>query len=329
MHHLDNFSMDLANDGLTVPQLLNVLRASPGLQALKLTHMIERDIPQHSPTITLRHLKYIKLQFCNIGLVECILQRIRAPSCTRLSLNIGDERGFNFPHFLNESLQSFHSILRAIHRRRGGSEFVLNSRGFEWHTPDYSKMEGFSIHINNFFDPYFTDWVDRILKDDSGPWINFVYGGTFSETVLRSVAPMRRVTKAIIGDSWRGEDVSAALQFLSKPLTTSTSLPSLPCLQELILPSVGWNTQELLEMVQSRFCALSWETMERTPLTINVQHEGVAWVNMNRRPIPDLVTVIEIRKTSSVKCFKPVGWTDPVGMLAVTWNEKTSQPVWI
>lgn len=319
---------NVAQDSLTGPQLLDALRASPGLQVLNLKN-ITTEAPPPSSTITLHHLRCIKLRSCAVDLVAYILRQIQAPSCTRLCLSIDDEQEFDVQHFLNETLKSFHGILRTIHQRLGQSTVLLDSGGFAWYTPSDSKMEGFSLFIDGLFDPFCVGWVDNILQDESGLQISFGRGGTSSEAVLRSVARMRSVTKVLIRERGRrGADIRAALQFIGKSLPTSTSLPPLPCPQELLLPSGGWNTQDLLEMVQSRFHALSWKDMERTRLAINIPRGGFSWVGTTT-PILDLATIVEIRKTSGVQCVRLTGWKEPVGMSAVVWSEESSKPVWV
>lgn len=312
----------VTHDSLTAPLLLDALHASPDLQVLKLTDMAGTDIPQPSPTITLHRLKCIELHHCNIALVQCILRQVKAPSCTRLSLRIIYRDGLDLSHFLNEALRSFHPILRETHRLYGESEVLLDPLEVEWRTRGFADMEGFSINIILYSDPFFIEWIDRILEDYSGLVINFSSG--VGESLLRRIAPMLRVTKVIIGGrSFHGAEVSTALQFLSKPLPTNPSLPSLPCLQELRLPSAGWNIQDLLQMVQSRLCVVPWETMERTSLTITVQNGGIPLGGdggTSPRLLLDLITVVKIREASSVKSFKHVGWKDPRGMRAVVWD---------
>ncbi|KAG9050601.1 hypothetical protein FS837_004126 [Tulasnella sp. UAMH 9824] len=317
------------HNGQTTKNILDAIYASPGLQVLKLTGITGTDIPQSSPTITLQHLNYIKLHDCSNRLVDFILRGIQAPSCTRLSLSIiGLDEQFDAPHFLNDTLKSFHPILRKIHRLHRRSEVVLDSRGIEWHTLSDFDMGGFSIDIDSFFDPLFTDWVDRILEDETGLNICFGYGGTSNEAVLRSVAPMRRVTGVAMQEGWRQVNASPVLRFLGEPLATSPSLPSLPCLQELRLPSEGWKTRDLLEMVQSRFCTVGWEAMERTPLTIHVQRRRVVLRKGGTWRILDFAAVVNIRNTSGVECFNLAGWKNPEDKLAVVWNEEASKVVW-
>ncbi|KAG9050602.1 hypothetical protein FS837_004127 [Tulasnella sp. UAMH 9824] len=316
---------NVAHDGLTGGELLDTISASPGLQVLNLEG-IKTEIPLHSPTITLHHLRCIKLSFCAIHLVEYVLRQIRAPSCTRLCLTIGDEQGFDVPHFLKETFKSFHGTLRTIHQRLGESDLELDFGKFMWHTPDQSKMEGFSIYISGYFDPFSVRWVDSILRGGPGLRISFGDGGCDSEAMLRGVAPMQSVTKARIKDSRRATSIRAALQFLGKPLQTSTSLPSLPYLQELHLPPGGWDTRDVLEMVQSRFYACQWKDMDRTPLTIDMQRR---WYERGYTPkkIPDLPTIVQIRKTNGVQCVKLVEEDDPVGMLAEVWKDEGSEPI--
>ncbi|KAG9039018.1 hypothetical protein FS837_001075 [Tulasnella sp. UAMH 9824] len=315
---------DVTYDSLTAQPLLDALRASPGLQVLKLIRMRGKEIPQPSPTITLHHLKHITLYNCALSLVECILGGIQAPSCTGLTLSILDQRSLDVPHFLDVTLKPFHPILRKLHRLHGGSEVILDFRGFEWHTGNHWDEEGLSMYMESFNDPTLTEWIDRTLKGESGLMIVFGHGGTFSEAVLRSVAPMRCVTKVAIGKSWDIGSVGSVLQFLSKPLTTSASLPSLPCLQELYLPPKGWNTRDLLEMVQARFCTLGWEATERTPLTIDVVKWGLWGRGGPGLPL-DLATLVNIRKTSGVNLG---GRKHPEGTLALVWNDEASEAVW-
>ncbi|KAG8913885.1 hypothetical protein FRC00_001353, partial [Tulasnella sp. 408] len=286
------------------------------------------DILQASPPITLHHLKHLKLYNCILSLVECILGRIQAPSCTGLTLRIIDQRNLDVPHFLDVTLKPFHPILRKIHRLHRGSKVILDLRGIEWHAGNHWDMEGLSMYMENYYDSFFTDWVARTLEDESGPTIIFGYGGAVNDAVLRSVASMRSVTKVAIGDSLYRGSIHVVLQLLSKPLTTSASLPSLPCLQELDLPSEGWNTRVLLEMVQSRFCAFAWEAMVRTPLTINVVRRSGSWGRGGPGLLIDLATLVKIRKTSGVERFNLGGRKDSEGTLAVVWNDEASEAVW-
>ncbi|KIO24144.1 hypothetical protein M407DRAFT_244551 [Tulasnella calospora MUT 4182] len=139
---------------------------------------------------------------------------------------------------------------------------------------------------------------------------------------------MRQVTKLVIRPNSQGVDVPAAVQFLSKPLSPTASLPCLPCLREIELPSWGWDTQDVLDMVQFRFRALSSEGMEETLLTINVDRPGFNWA-ISPRPILELAALVKMRETLGVKCVQLDGWKDPKGMLAVAWNEEASKPVWV
>ncbi|KAG8891552.1 hypothetical protein FRC01_014639, partial [Tulasnella sp. 417] len=243
---------NVGRDGLRGPQLLDTLRASPGLEVLNLKG-IKAEVPPPSPTITLHHLRCIKLRSCAIDLVAYILQQIQAPSCTRLCLSIDDDQAFDVPHFLNEALKPFHGMLYTTHQRLRESTVLLDSGLFGWYTPSCSKMEGFSIFIDCPLDPRCVFWVDSILQDEPGLQISFGRAGAFNEAVLRSVAPMRSVTKVLIRESWSGVDNRTLLQFIGKPLPTGASLPSLPRLREVFLPSRGWKAQDLLEMVRSRF----------------------------------------------------------------------------
>lgn len=57
---------------------------------------------------------------------------------------------------------------------------------------------------------------------------------------MESIAPMRSVTKVLIGEVQRREVVDRFFQFLGKPLNTGSLLPLLPCLQELLMRCMGW-----------------------------------------------------------------------------------------
>lgn len=319
----------VVNDGLTGSHLLDILRASPGLQVLKLEE-IRTDIPPNSPVITLHQLKCINLDSCPIGLVQFILQHIRAPSCTKLGLCIDNERVFDASRFINETMNPFSGILLAIHKRSRESEIRLDSDGFYWYTLSSSNAnQGLSILIKDQFGPLFIRWVDRILQNEPGLRINFGDGATSSEAMLGSVAHMRCATKVLIGGGRPREDVSQMLKFLGQPLKTSSSLPSLPCLRELIIKSVSWSIQDLLDMVQSRFCGLSKETVERTLLTILLERGTFSWARV-AWPIIELTTLARIREMDGVGCIRLVGGArDSGGMLAVKWDEEASRPVWV
>ncbi|KAG8908063.1 hypothetical protein FRC01_007506, partial [Tulasnella sp. 417] len=181
---------NLAHATLTGGQLLDAIRASPGLQVLKLSGMTT-VIPPPSRTITLHHLRYISLVSCATDLVECIFRQVRAPSCTRLRLSIGYEQEIDAPRFLNETLKPFHHILSSIHRRLGGSVVPLDTGGFEWYTPDYSELDGFLILIHCMLDPSCISWIDSILQDEPGLRVYFEHDFPSSDDLLRSVAPMR------------------------------------------------------------------------------------------------------------------------------------------
>lgn len=320
-----------AGDGMKGSYLLNVLDASPGLQVLKLKG-ISTTTPPPSPITTLHHLKYIKLYYCDIELVEWICHQIRAPSCTRLVLSMDEEQVFDIPHFLSETLKPFHDILRTIHKRLGKSDIRLDSDGIQWVVSDYARdKQGLSIFFDGFFDPFFIHWVSQILQNEPGLQIIFADGATSSKAVLESLAPLRNVTRVTIRDGWHGVDVSAALRFLGEPPSTTASLPllpSLPCLREVKISSLHWEIQDVLNMVQSRFRELSSEGMEEPLLSIKVDRGGSHVFGITR-PIIDLATLVKTREASGVKCVQLGGWKDPKGMLAVAWNEEASKPVWV
>ncbi|KAG8910294.1 hypothetical protein FRC01_006409, partial [Tulasnella sp. 417] len=316
---------NLSDDSLTGSQLLNMLDASPGLQVLNLKGF-SMHIPPPSPIITLHHLKYLKLHSCAIQLVEWICHQILAPSCTKVVLSMDGEQVFDVPRFLNETLKPFHGILRSIHRQLGNSEIELDSDGIKWYGFDYTRDgRGLCVFIEGFFDPLFFQWVNHILQDEPGLQITFSNGATSNEAVLRSLALMRNVTKVEIDLSWQGGGISEALQFLGRPLSTTTSLPSLPCVREVEIPPGDWDVQEVLNMVQSRFHAFLREGVEEPLSTIKV-HRGTFISISVPRSILHLTSLVKIRQASGVKRLQIEGWKDPKGMLAVVWDEEISKP---
>ncbi|KAG8910382.1 hypothetical protein FRC01_006366, partial [Tulasnella sp. 417] len=315
----------LSRHSLTGSQLLNMLDASPGLQVLNLKG-ISMPTPPPSLTITLHHLKYLKLHSCAIKLVEWICHQIRTPSCTRVVLSMDDEQVFDIPRFLNETLKPFHGLLRSIHRQLEESEILLDSNGMQWYGFDYTlDGRGLCVFIEGFFDPLFLQWVNHILQDEPGLQITFSSGATSNEAVLRGLALMRNVTKVVIRHSWQGGGISEALQFLGRPLSTTTSPPSLPCVREIEIPTGDWDVQEVLDMVQSRFHAFLREGTEEPLSTIKV-NRGTFYSISAPRSILHLTSLVKIRQASGVKRLQIEGWKDPKGILAVVWDEEISKP---
>lgn len=315
--------------GLTGNHLLDILRASPSLQVLKL-HNIRTDTPPPSPLITLHQLWCIDFERLAIDLVYFIMRQIRAPSCTnlRIHLRIGDQQEFDVPRFIDEIMSPFNGILLAIHKEYGESEIRFDSCGFSWHTGNGPDADlGLTVAIVGVFDPLCIGWVDRILQNESHLRINFCDGAPLDVAVLGSVARMRCATKLLINGSQPREDVLPILKLLGQPLETGASLPSLPCLQELRITSVGWSSQDLLDMVQSRFCGLSWNTMERTSLSIGLERRAFSRAGVPQ-PIVELAALGKIREIHGVRCIELADANDCDGMLAVKWDEQSSRPAW-
>lgn len=244
-------------------------------------------------------------------------------------LGMVEDDDFDVRGLMEETLTPFHEILLSMHRRAGGSEIHLTRGGFGRYTRSCPNDEGgFVVYIPNVFGPSCTLGVDRILQDEHGLQIIFSEGAITSEDAFSSIVPMRSAKRVVVEGKDLGEMVRIVLEFLGKPLATNKSLPSLPYLQELRIASGGWDTQDLLGMVHSRFCDLLWDTMERTLLTISVECGAFSSVG-TPLPILDLATLVKIREVNGVKSLHLVGSKSPAGMLAVTWNEETSQPVWI
>lgn len=338
----------VVNHGMSGSQLFDVFRASPDLEVLELGDISfdipppSFDTPPPSSITTLHSLKYIGLKYCDVDLVVWILRQIRAPSCTTLRLVVGDED--DGTALMDESLTPFYETLLQLHKQFGGSEILLGGDEFLWRTSEYFDYEiGRDLYsdeelrfgtqegpdadtdeglgFNLLYYPFYPPWVDRILQDEPGLRIAFA-----DEHVPKSIAPMRSVTEAVIEGGWDREVVCNIFRFFGQPLPNAISLPSLPCLQELQIDLGSWHTQDLLDMVRTRFTALSWDIMERTPLTITVSCGY--WMYKRRLNILDLATLTEIRRTLGVESIRFERDKYPSRMLAVTWNEGLSKPVW-
>ncbi|KIO26485.1 hypothetical protein M407DRAFT_24206 [Tulasnella calospora MUT 4182] len=323
------------NFKLTTTHLLDALRASPGLEHLQLYRLSPSlGHPPSSPVVTHPHLRYINLDWLDAGFAGAILHRMRAPSCTEFYMKIlpADPKQENTLKFLNESLGLCREVTHAIHSRNGSSEIYLDGNAFKWTSEgpvqDVEHLSTFSITI--FCEPPTPciSWVEHILQDDSGLSIRFNYYSNLDEEVLESIKPMRCATRVVIGDAWSVDKCLPVLKLIGEPLSTDLALPSLPCLQELLLIGAGWTAHNLLDMVCSRFNSLLWESTKRTPLTISMSRRTFA-SNGVPRPISDLTTLARIREIDKVECVRFVGWEELDGTLAITWDDKTSAPAWV
>ncbi|KIO16009.1 hypothetical protein M407DRAFT_34355 [Tulasnella calospora MUT 4182] len=323
--------------GLTTTHLLDTLQASPCIERLELDMVSATvDSPPSSQVITLPRLRYINFDYCDGDVTGAILRQIRAPSCTEFCLAISldedeDEDEEELRRILNEDLQAFNGLLRAIHNQNELSEITLHGNDFEWRstTGDFKEHPTFSIFIACGTLIPCIRWVERILQTDPGLniRIDVRIGISLPRELLERIAPMRCVTRLEIENLSSEVELSFLLKFIGKPLRASPSLPSLPCLRELFLPGMRWNAQNALDMVHSRFNSVSWKSIERTPLTINIPRGAFSQGGLPRTFL-DLTTLIRIRETHGVECVQFVGSEECDGTLAIAWDEETSEPVW-
>ncbi|KAG8909045.1 hypothetical protein FRC01_007188 [Tulasnella sp. 417] len=315
---------------LTTTLFLDMLLASPFLEQLDLIKMdATTDTSSSYPIITLPRLRFIRLSSCPYKFMGGILRQIRASSCTTFWLTAGVDR-LDLPRLLDDDLRHFNELFRSIHQSNGSSEITLDIDGFRWSYygsyyggPGLENNPSFSFSVVIFDDHPTTciRWVGRILQNNPGLGIRFSFGANLSRDVFESMRSMRCVTRVELGSCWADDEILSVSRFLGGPLGASPSLPSLPCLQEILFHGTFWNVQKVLEMLHSRFNSLSREHVERTPLRIRVKPMG-------SRPIIDLTTLIKIRETDgveSVQFFRPEHVDD---WLAITWDEETSKPAW-
>ncbi|KIO16010.1 hypothetical protein M407DRAFT_34356 [Tulasnella calospora MUT 4182] len=312
---------------LTTTQFFDTLRASPGLEQLRLDDMYATiDHPPSLPAVTLPRLRYIQFYRCPHDFTGAILRQIRALSCSDFNLNILlDDEGLH--EFLNDGMGPFEELLHAIHERNGSSEIRLDMSDFEWD----SSGEGvenhptFSVFILCHSPVPCIHWVKRILQSDPGLGIRFISRTSLLPEVFESFAPMRCVTRVEIGDIWGRDRFLVALRFIGEPQRANPSLPSLPCLRELVMTGTRWTAQDLLDTVPSRFNSQLWEDIEPTLLTITLPR-GAFDSEGEPQPILDFATLARIRGVNGVECVRFVGADDLDGTLAITWDEDASAP---
>ncbi|KAG8899467.1 hypothetical protein FRC01_010503, partial [Tulasnella sp. 417] len=286
----------LKQGGFKTSHLLDFLRESPGLQQLKLRHLHAiTDNTTASNIITLSQLQSIILSRCGINVIESILR------------------------------QSFHGILRAIHQENGVSNIQLDESEFEWYT-SATPVKGHRFRIYLHGDSLIPGicWAQRVLGNNPG--LQICFPSATPVAVLETIAPMRCITKVLVGEPDYGSPSHQVFEFLAQPLSTDPSLPSLPALQDLRMAFVGWNLQDLFDMVHSRFELFSWKTMKRPSLVIKVPRGSPK--NGSPPPISDPALVTRIMETSGVERFEFYGPKERDGSLAVVWDEEASKPVW-
>ncbi|KIO15654.1 hypothetical protein M407DRAFT_34385 [Tulasnella calospora MUT 4182] len=320
------------SDGLTTTHLLEILRASPCLEHLELSlmHAAAIDHPPSSPVITFPHLRHIYFYLCRGDFIGAILRHIQAPACLQFNLTISLRYGEpKLPRFLNEDLWTFKELLRAIHNRYGSSEIILDSGHFEWNSPAPGARDhpAFSVFIFCRLPVPCIQWVENILQSDRGLSICFNCHTNMPREVYEILAPMQCVTRVEIDNTLIRQEVLIALGFAGEPQSANPSLPSLPCLRELVLGGRNWTAQNLLDMVRSRFNSRLWEGTGRTPLTISLPRRAFG-PRIYPQAFVDLTTLAEIRGTDGIECVQFVGPEDLDGRLAITWNEETSAPAW-
>lgn len=137
---------------------------------------------------------------------------------------------------------------------------------------------------------------------------------------------MRCVTRMDLKRTWTVNEFLLILEFIGKPLRADPSLPLLPYLQELLLSGIERSAQDLLNTVHSRFNSVSWEGIERTPLTINIPRAPFSLTG-SPQPILDLTTLMKIQESEGVEGVELVGSKDLDGILAITWDERSSRAV--
>ncbi|KIO25116.1 hypothetical protein M407DRAFT_244191 [Tulasnella calospora MUT 4182] len=80
-------------------------------------------------------------------------------------------------------------------------------------------------------------------------------------------------------------------------------------------------------MVHSRFNSPSFGTREQPTLTISMWRGTSSWIG-SLRPMIEYEALFKIRATQGVERIQFIGPKQAEGMLAVTWNEEASQPMW-
>lgn len=310
---------------LTASHVVDFLQASPDLEELCIESALELATSKISPPIiTLSHLKFIDLECSDIKATEYILQHIRAPSCIKFTVCIGEEDEPDLSRFMHETLNPFQDILRRIHTKNGTSNMTVKSFEFEWRSNTEADGEcGFSIQIGTYC-PMGIHWVEQVLQEEHGLQVVFSYGAMLSE--MRDIAPMRCVTSVSVSTQW-SKRLRRLLQHLYQPLSPSACVPPLPNLRELLLPPTGWSAQDLLDTVQLRCSMFSKTTIDQPPLTINIRRENFI-LNSGLTTIPDLAILTKIKSTGGVGGVRFLAPQREDGMLAVIWNEEASAPTW-
>lgn len=323
---------NVENEGLTTMYLLDILHASPCLEHLELALMAATvdNGPAYSQAITLPNLRSIHFRRCDDSFTRAILRPIRAPSCIGLYLDVtlnGSELGVLA--FLDEDLQPFRELLHVTHIHNGSSEISLYDDNFEWESFGGGDVEdefSFSVSITCNNQSLCIRWAEGILQNDANLSIQFNLKNNVNQQLLETISPMRCVTRMDLKRTWTVNEFRLILEFIGKPLSADPSLPSMPYLQELLLSGIEWSAQDLLNMVHSRFNSVSWEGIERTPLTINIPREPFSLTG-SPQPILDLTTLMKIRESEGVEGVRLVGFEDLDGILAITWDERSSRAV--
>ncbi|KAG8975611.1 hypothetical protein FRC05_005404 [Tulasnella sp. 425] len=301
-----------ASDGLTIGHTLDFLRASPCLEYLDIGGVDIAPVgPPASPVITLPYLKSINLYCNSTAVTGSILRHIQMPSCNRFIVSVDMRGEIGHMAFIKETFNPFREILRELHVRNGGSKFSIHSRGFGWESfPILHRKYGFSVHITGTLDPLAICWVDQILQKESGLQVDFnlLRAAAVSQAALEALAPMQCVTGASIEGftGTRKKSVSRIFRFLSSPLSSRCSLPSLPCLRELLISTTGWTAQELLDMVQFRSSAFPDTTTDRPKLAIKVWRGASTWSGSTSH-IFNLATLTKLRSVEGVESLRFIG----------------------
>ncbi|KAG8897857.1 hypothetical protein FRC01_011138, partial [Tulasnella sp. 417] len=210
------------SEGLTTTHILETLLASPCLEYLELDHVSATiEAPPYSQAISLPNLRYINFSTCEYDFTGAILRHMRAPSCIEFYLDVFlDGEGEEDHQLLNEDLQAFHELLRAIHNRNGSSEIILDAGNFEWQSSPggFESDPTLSIVISCDILVHCIRWVERVLQRDPGLSIHFTPHTSASEDILRRIALMQCVTRLEIEDIPSVADLSSVLKLIGKPL---------------------------------------------------------------------------------------------------------------
>ncbi|KAG8918282.1 hypothetical protein FRC01_001948 [Tulasnella sp. 417] len=313
---------------LTVSHVVDFARASPSLEELSIGGALELAASRISPLIiTLLHLKSIELECSDIRATEYILQHIRAPSCIKFAVYIGEEDEHDVSRFVHETLKPFQDILRRIHIENGASEMAVKTWEFDWRSRTEGDGDrGFTIKIETYF-PMGIHWVEEVLQREGGVQVRFYYGAALNNAIMRDIAMMRCATSVVVGAQWAGR-LDQFFQLLCQPLSPDTHVPPLPNLRAFSIPSTGWVLQDLLDMVQLRRTIFSEGRVEQPPLRINIRVD--MWDRKLGLPtIPDLVNLTKIKGVEGVEGVRFLGPPEGQdGMIGVVWNEEASAPTW-